>query len=68
MIEAKKHNIAAGIRLKLRDEDFLVTHVDNTIIEAEGISELVKGMRFSFDLSLEDFEIITPESTKLCMI
>lgn len=61
MIEAKKHNIAAGIRLKLRDEDFLVTHVDNTIIEAEGISELVKGMRFSFDLSLEDFDIITPE-------
>ncbi len=65
MIEAKKHNIAAGIRLKLRDEDFLVTHVDNTIIEAEGISELVKGMRFSFDLSLEDFDIITPESTQL---
>lgn len=59
------HNLAAGIRLKLRDEDFLITHVDKYIIEAEGISELVKGMRFSFDIRLEDFEIINPESTKL---
>ncbi len=65
MIETKKHNIAAGIRLRLRDEDFLVTHVDNDIVEAEGISELVKGLRFKFDLSLERFDVITPESTQL---
>lgn len=62
---AHGHNIAAGIRISLRNEDFLVTHVEKDIIEAEGISELVKGMRFSFDLSLEDFEVITPEATQL---
>jgi superfamily II DNA or RNA helicase len=65
MIESKTHNIAAGIRLSLRDEDFLVTHIEKDIIEAEGITELVKGIRFTFDLSLEDFDIITPESTQL---
>lgn len=65
MIETKRHNIAAGIRLSLRNEEFLVTHVEKDIIEAQGISELVKGMRFTFDLSLEDFEVITPESTLL---
>ena len=43
MLETKTHNIAAGIRLSLRDEDFLVTHVEKYIIEVEGISELVKG-------------------------
>ena len=65
MIASKTHNIAAGIRLNLRDEDFLVTKVEKDIIEAEGISELVKGMRFTFDLSLEKFDVITPESTQL---
>jgi len=33
-----KHTIAAGIRLRLRDEDFIVTRVERDIIEAEGIS------------------------------
>ncbi|MEQ9415166.1 MAG: helicase-related protein, partial [Cyclobacteriaceae bacterium] len=65
MTESKSHSIAAGIRLRLRDEDFLVTHAENDIIEAEGISELVKGMRFTFDLSLESFDVITPEATQL---
>lgn len=65
MIESLTHNIAAGMRLSLREEDFLVTHVEKEIIEAEGISELVKGMRFTFDLSLEEYEVIKPEATKL---
>ncbi len=65
MIGKQNHNIAAGIRLSLRDEDFLVTHVEKDIVEAEGISVLVKGMRFTFDLNLEDFDVITPESTQL---
>jgi superfamily II DNA or RNA helicase len=65
MIETKKNNISSGMRLKLRDEDFLVTHAENEIINVEGISELVKGMKFTFDLSLEDHEVITPESTQL---
>lgn len=65
MLETKIHNVAAGMRLTLRGEDFIVTHVENDIISTEGISELVKGLRFSFDLSLEIYEIITPETTKL---
>lgn len=65
MNRVKNHNIAAGIRLSLRDEDFLVTDVKKDIVEVEGISELVKGIRFKFDLSLEEYEVITPESTQL---
>lgn len=59
------HNIAAGIRLTIRNEDFLVTDVRKDIVEAEGITELVKGMKFTFDLSLEEYEVITPEATRL---
>lgn len=65
MSETSTHNIAAGMRLTLRGEDFITTDVKNEIIEAEGISDLVKGMRFKFDLSLENFEVITPETTQL---
>ncbi len=57
--------ITPGIRINIRGEDFLVTQNNNHIIEAEGISELVYGKKFSFDLKLEDFEVITPENTKL---
>lgn len=46
------HNIASGIRLTIRNEDFIVTDVRKDIVEAEGITELVKGMKFTFDLSL----------------
>ena len=53
------------MRISLREEDFLVTHVEKEIIEAEGITELVKGMRFTFDLCLEEYEVIRPEATKL---
>ncbi len=65
MIKEQTYNIAAGMRLSIREEDFLVTHVEKEIIETEGISELVKGMRFTFDLSLEEYEVIKPEATKL---
>ncbi len=63
--ETTTHNIAAGMRITIRDEDFIITKTDHNIVEAEGISELVKGMRFSFDLNLEDYEVITPEKTRL---
>lgn len=35
------------------------------IIEAEGITELVRGMKFTFDLDLENYDIISPENTRL---
>lgn len=58
--------VTAGVRITLRGEDFLVTDTKKgDIIEAEGISELVKGMKFSFDLKLEKFELVSPENTQL---
>lgn len=57
--------VTPGIRIKLRGEDFLVTNRDHHIIDAEGISELVYGQSFQFDLRLEDFQVIQPEETEL---
>lgn len=58
-------NITPGIRLSLRGEDFIVTDARKNIIEVEGISELVKDMKFTFDLDLEEYEVIAPENTTL---
>ncbi len=58
-------NITPGIRLSLRGEDFIVTDAQKNIIEVEGISELVKDMKFTFDLDLEEYEVIAPENTIL---
>lgn len=58
-------NITPGIRLSLRGEDFIVTDAQKNIIEVEGISELVKDMKFTFDLDLEEYEVIAPENTTL---
>ena len=58
-------NITPGIRLSLRGEDFLVTDVKKNIIDVEGITELVKGIKFTFDLDLEEYEVIAPENTVL---
>jgi len=58
-------SITPGIRIRLRGEDFLVTNSERDIIDVDGISELVHGQRFQFDLRLEDYDIIQPESTNL---
>lgn len=58
-------NITPGLRLTLRGEDFLVTDVKKNIVDAEGITELVKGTKFTFDLDLENYEVIAPENTLL---
>lgn len=51
-------NFSTGQRITTRGEDFLITNIlTNTdgsfIIDAEGISELVKGKRFSFDTNID---------------
>ncbi|MCO6490027.1 MAG: hypothetical protein J5I98_16570 [Phaeodactylibacter sp.] len=64
-------DIATGTRITVRNEDFLVTevrknHDDTHIIEAEGISELVRGKRFVFDTrSDQQIQILDPENTRL---
>ena len=58
-------SITPGLRISLRGEDFLVTDNAKQVVQTVGISELVRGMKFSFDLDLEEFEVITPENTDL---
>lgn len=58
--------VTPGVRITLRGEDFLVTDTKKgNIIEAEGITELVKGMKFTFDLRLEEYDLVSPENTEL---
>ena len=58
-------NVTPGIRINLRGEDFIVTNRERDIIDVEGISELVYGQSFQFDLRLENYRVIQPEETEL---
>ena len=58
-------NVTPGIRISLRGEDFIVTNRERDIIDVEGISELVYGQSFQFDLRLENYRVIQPEETEL---
>ena len=58
--------VTPGIRISLRGEDFIVTNRERDIIDVEGISELVYGQSFKFDLRLEkNHKVIKPEETEL---
>ncbi len=65
------NNIPIGSRITVRGEDFLVNeskpyNEKHSIIEVEGISELVRGKRFSFDTFWDkNIEILHPINTKL---
>lgn len=62
---------APGARIGARGEDFLITDIKENfegtyIIDAEGISELVKGKRFIFDTSIDkDLQVLDPVNTRL---
>ena len=64
-------NLTIGQRISTRGEDFIITNCntnyDNSwLLEAEGISELVKGKRFTFDSNIDsDIKPIDPNHTKL---
>ena len=52
-------NLTTGQRISTRGEDFLITNIitnsDGThVLQTEGISELVKGKRFTFDTKIDD--------------
>jgi SNF2 family DNA or RNA helicase len=63
-------NLTAGQRISARGEDFLITDVvtnndGSFLIDTEGISELVKGKKFSFDTSIDkDIKAVNPINTK----
>ena len=51
-------NFTIGQRISARGEDFIVidvktNHDGSFLLQAEGISELVKGKRFAFDTKLD---------------
>lgn len=64
-------NLTIGQRISTRGEDFIITgtitnHDGSVLIDAEGISELVKGKRFAFDSSLDtDIKPVDPNLTSL---
>lgn len=64
-------NLTIGQRITTRGEDFIVTGTDvnydgTFILSAEGISELVKGRRFTFDATLDtDIKPLDPIHTRL---
>lgn len=64
-------NLTIGQRISTRGEDFIITGTNNNhdgsvLIEAEGISELVKGKRFAFDSTLDtDIKPVDPNNTML---
>jgi SNF2 family DNA or RNA helicase len=64
-------NLTIGQRISTRGEDFIITnsninHDGTWLIDAEGISELVKGKRFSFDSNIDsDIKPIDPNQSRL---
>ena len=64
-------NFTIGQRISTRGEDFIITNTNinydgSWLIDAEGISELVKGKRFSFDSKIDtDIQPLDPKLTRL---
>ena len=64
-------NLTIGQRISTRGEDFIITSSNanydgSWLLEAEGISELVKGKCFTFDSNIDsDIKPIDPRHTKL---
>lgn len=63
-------NFTPGQRITNRNEDFIVTDVEENngkwILSVEGVSELVKAKQFIFDTSIDNnIRVIDPKETRL---
>jgi SNF2 family DNA or RNA helicase len=62
--------LSSGQRITTRGEDFLITNIitnsdGSYLIDVEGVSELVKGKRFSFDTSIDkEIKPVDPNDTR----
>ena len=62
--------LSPGQRITTRGEDFLITNIvtnsdGSYLLDVEGVSELVKGKRFSFDTSIDkEIKAVNPNDTK----
>jgi len=57
-MNSTKMNLTIGQRISTRGEDFIITNSNTNydgswLLEAHGISELVKGKRFTFDSNID---------------
>lgn len=63
--------LSPGLRISMRGEDFLITNVEDNhgkskLVEAEGISEVVRGKTFKFDTAIDsEIQVLNPLNTKL---
>ena len=63
-------NLTIGQRISTRGEDFLITniftnHDGSFLLDVEGINDLVKGKRFTFDTSIDtDINPVDPTNTR----
>ena len=63
-------NLTIGQRILTRGEDFLITniftnHDGSFLLDVEGINDLVKGKRFTFDTSIDtDIKPVDPTNTR----
>jgi len=64
--------LAHGAHVRIRGEDWLVTHIQRNaflgspaIIRVVGTTELVRGVEAAFLTDLDDIELVRPETTKL---
>ena len=63
-------NLTIGQRISTRGEDFLITniftnHDGSFLLDVEGVNDLVKGKRFTFDTSIDtDIKPVDPTNTR----
>lgn len=63
--------LSPGLRISIRGEDFLITNVEDNhgkskLVEAEGISEVVRGKVFRFDTAIDsEIQVLNPLNTNL---